>query len=110
MLLTYNIFLPSGGTCCRQHLQDDELKSDAIIIMRKCPSAYAISDHELMELLNNLRASFNELQSLLINSLSRPVIDSDDNQMTTDQYSNLTGISKKNFFDLCSHSPSTSLR
>ena len=30
--------------------------------------------------------------------------------MTTDQYSNLTGISKKNFFDLCSHIPSTSLR
>ena len=53
MLLTHNIFLPSGSTCCRKHLQDDEFKSDALIITKKGQSACTISDHELMELLNN---------------------------------------------------------
>ncbi|CAF5085800.1 unnamed protein product, partial [Rotaria sp. Silwood1] len=63
-----------------------------------------------MELLNNTQTSFNELQSLLTEARSRPPIDFDDDQMTTDQYLSLTGISKENFFDLCSHIPSPSLR
>ncbi|CAF3851156.1 unnamed protein product, partial [Rotaria sp. Silwood1] len=110
MLLTHNVFIPNGTMCCRKHLHDDEFKSDAIIFMKKGPNTCAISDHELMELLNNIQTSFNELQSLLTKARSRPPIDFDDDQMTTDQYLNLTGISKENFFDLCSHIPSTSLK
>ncbi|CAF1141189.1 unnamed protein product [Rotaria sordida] len=109
MLLTHNVFIPNGTTCCRKHLHDDEFKSDAIILMKKGPNMCAISDHEPMELLNDTRTSFNELQSLLTKARSRLPIDFDDDQMTTDQYLNLTGISKENFFDLCSHIPSTSL-
>ena len=110
MLLTHKIFLPNGTTCCRNHLQNDEFKSDVVAIMKIGSNTCAISDHELMELLDNIRTSFNELQSLLTKALSRPAIDFDDDQMTTNQYLNLTSISKENFFDLCSHIPSTSLR
>ena len=109
MLLTNNIFLLNGSTCYRKHLQADEFKSDAAIIMKKGPKAYATSERELMELWNNIRTSFNELQCLLTKSLSSPVIDFDEDQMTTDQYLEPTGISKENVFDLCSHISSTSL-
>ena len=110
MLLTYNIIIPDGRTCCTKHLQDDEFKSDAIDMMKKGPDTSKVTVHELMQLIKDIQISFIQLQSLLSEALSRPAIDFDDTLMASDQYFTLTGISKENFDDLCSRIPAASLR
>ena len=110
MLLTYNIIMPDGSTCCTKHLPDDEFKSDAIEMMKKGPDTCKVTVHELMQLIKDIQISFIQLQSLLSEALSRPAIDFDDTLMASDQYFTLTGISKENFDDLCSRIPAASLK
>ena len=109
MLLTYNI-ITDGSTCCKKHLQDDEFKSNAIDMMKRGPDTCKITVHELLQLIKDIQISFIQLQSLLSEALLRPSIDFDDIQIASSQYFVLTGISKENFDNLCSHIPAASLR
>ena len=110
MLLTYNIIVLDGSTCCTKHLRDDEFKSDGIDMMKKGPDTCKVTVHELMQLIKDIQISFIKLQSLLSEALSRPAIDFDDTQMASDQHFTLMGISKENFDDLCSRIAAVSLR
>ncbi|CAF2752640.1 unnamed protein product [Rotaria sp. Silwood2] len=110
MLLTYNIIVSDGSTCCSKHLQDDEFKEDAIELMKKIQQYYNVTIDELMQSLTDLKISFARLKSLLSKTLYRPAINFDDTQMMSDQYFILTGISKESFDNLCSHISATRLR
>ncbi|CAF3140890.1 unnamed protein product [Rotaria sp. Silwood2] len=111
-LLTHNIMIREGSTCCHKHLDKNGLLPDAIASIKNMKSnTTAISRDDLLHAFDDLKIAFKRLESILDEANRRPAIDFDDSDRFTDQqYFILMGITKENYKNLCSSIPPTSLR
>ena len=110
-LLTYNIMIREGSTCCHKHLNKNGLSPDAIASIKNMKSSTTtISRDDLLHAFDDLKIIYKRLESIVSEANRRPAIDFGDSDRFTDkQYFILMDTTKENYKNLCASIPPTSL-
>ena len=111
-LLTHNIMIREGSTCCHKHLNKNGLLPDAIASIKNMKSSTTtINRNHMLHAFDDLKITYKRFESVVDEANRRPAIDfSDSDRFTDKQYFILMGITKENYKNLCTSIPSTSLR
>ncbi|CAF1542029.1 unnamed protein product, partial [Rotaria sordida] len=112
-LIEHHIFIAAGSLCCRAHISDGFLKMDLIDKIKKNRlNQCTIYRDELINLFADRNQELKNKDSKINELVSDPPLNFDDDEvpMPDKTYRVLTGLTRSQFDDLCSHIPSSTLR
>ncbi|WAR05939.1 hypothetical protein MAR_021308, partial [Mya arenaria] len=84
-----NVIIKSGTRCCPVHMDESQIKDEALQSVKASESAF-VNRATVLELLNKLRASCNKTQKRF-----------DFNTLNNEEYVDLTGLNKEAIRDIC---------
>ncbi|WAR21652.1 hypothetical protein MAR_015626 [Mya arenaria] len=84
-----NVIIKSGTRCCPVHMDESQIKDEALQSVKASESAF-VNRATVLELLNKLRASCNKTRKRF-----------DFNTLNNEEYVDLTGLNKEAIRDIC---------
>ena len=102
LLVECTVYLKPGERCCKNHLRDNELKSESLIMLKKNYSLITSTMSDvLMDIINELILQVEHPESEIILQKKVSISFDDRFQYSNDDYFTLIGTYKSDFDNIC---------